>query len=232
MLKKLFSIFKSNTLMDKAYKRSYKMLAITKDMFDKARISLRENDDSQIEKAVYDSDTEINKFERKVRRNIFNHLTVAGSEELYSGLVLVSIIIDVERIGDYTKNMVDLADQHPSKLNGGELEADLKKVEYAVIDAFERVPKQFENSDVEDANKLLKEYRWINKVCDKKVNDLVIESDKNLSSGDAVTLALYFRYLKRINSHLRNIATSVVNPFDRIGFLPKKAKQVDNTEPA
>jgi len=24
--------------------------------------------------------------------------------------------------------------------------------------------------------------------------------------------------LKRINSHLRNVATSVVNPFDQIGF--------------
>jgi hypothetical protein len=39
-----------------------------------------------------------------------------------------------------------------------------------------------------------------------------------------VSLAMYFRWLKRINSHLRNITTSVVNPFDRIGFEPKKRK--------
>ncbi len=48
---------------------------------------------------------------------------------------------------------------------------------------------------------------------------------KNLSVGSAVTLALYFRSLKRINGHLRNITTSVVNPFHRIGFKPKKKKK-------
>ena len=230
MLKKLFTIFKSGNLMDKAYKRSYKMLAITKDMFTEAKISLRKKDDNQIEKTVYDRDSEINKFERKVRRNIFNHLAVAGSEELYSGLVLVSIIIDIERIGDYTKNMIDLAKQHPSKLHGGLFKKDLLKVEKAVMDTFERVPIQFENSDAQDADNLLKDYRWVNKICDQRVKDCVKEVDKKITSGDAVTLALYFRYLKRINSHLRNIATSIVNPFDKIGFAPKKRNQTEKNK--
>jgi hypothetical protein len=51
---------------------------------------------------------------------------------------------------------------------------------------------------------------------------LVKEEDKSIRPGDAVSLGLYFRWLKRINSHLRNIVTSVVNPFDKIGFKPKK----------
>jgi hypothetical protein len=51
---------------------------------------------------------------------------------------------------------------------------------------------------------------------------LVKEDDKSIGPGDAVSLGLYFRWLKRINSHLRNIVTSVVNPFDKIGFKPKK----------
>jgi hypothetical protein len=33
-----------------------------------------------------------------------------------------------------------------------------------------------------------------------------------------VTTVLYLRYLKRVSAHLKNIASSVVNPFDRIGF--------------
>ena len=33
--------------------------------------------------------------------------------------------------------------------------------------------------------------------------------------------ALYIRFLKRISAHLMNIASSVVNPFDRIGFREK-----------
>jgi len=52
--------------------------------------------------------------------------------------------------------------------------------------------------------------------------DLIREDDKAIRPGDAVALGIYFRWLKRINSHLRNITTGVVNPFDRIGFEPKE----------
>jgi hypothetical protein len=33
-----------------------------------------------------------------------------------------------------------------------------------------------------------------------------------------VTTALYIRYLKRTSAHLMDIASSLANPFDRIGF--------------
>ena len=45
---------------------------------------------------------------------------------------------------------------------------------------------------------------------------------KSLTTTAAATLALYIRWLKRINAHLRNITTSIVNPFDLIGFKPDK----------
>jgi hypothetical protein len=34
-------------------------------------------------------------------------------------------------------------------------------------------------------------------------------------------VALYLRYLKRVSAHLKNVATSVVNPYHRIGFREK-----------
>jgi hypothetical protein len=42
-----------------------------------------------------------------------------------------------------------------------------------------------------------------------------------MTVNQSTALALYFRQLKRINSHLGDVATAVVNPFDRIGFKPK-----------
>lgn len=218
MLKQLFTIFKKGTLLDKAFKQSYEMLSITHDMFSEAKKSLREKCVNQICVDVYDKDIEVNKYISEVRTNILKHLTVAGSEEVYSGLVLVSIIIDIERIGDYTKNMIDLANNHPAKLEGGVFEEDLQRIEIAVENTFSRVPKQFEKSDTKDAEKLIEEYHWVNKVCDQRAIDYIKEVDKTVSSGEAVSLALYYRFLKRTNSHLRNIATSVINPFDQIGF--------------
>ena len=44
-------------------------------------------------------------------------------------------------------------------------------------------------------------------------------------AGHAVTVALYLRYLKRVSAHLKNVATSVVNPYHRIGFREKKSKK-------
>lgn len=222
MFKKLLSVFKKYTLMDRAYKRSYLMLDITREMFLKAKESLRYKEDSEIDFNIYDRDAEINRFEREVRRDVFNHLVVSGAEGLPSGLVLVSIIIDIERIGDYTKNIVELALNHPGKLQGGNYEEDLKKVEAAVEDNLMKTRNCFESCDSASALKLFEEYKWVNPVCDKCLMSLIKEEDKNIQPGDAVALGIYFRWLKRINSHLRNIITSIVNPFDRIGFMPKK----------
>ncbi len=218
MLKELFAIFKKDTLLDRAYKRSYHMVDITWDMFVKAKKSLREMDINELDINIHDQDIEVNKYLREVRRNVLSHLTVAGTDDLYSGLILVSIIIDVERVGDYTKNIVDMAMNHPAKLHGGMFEEDLKRVEAAVEDTFRRVRKTIETADAQDAETLLDDYQWVNRLCDQHVIDYIKGSDKNISSSDAVSLALYYRYLKRINSHLRNVATSVVNPFDQIGF--------------
>ena len=218
MLKELFAIFKKDTLLDRAYRRSYEMVDITWEMFLKSKNSLRETELSKLDVNIYDRDVEVNKYQREVRRNVLSHLAVTGASDIYSGLLLVSIIIDIERVGDYTKNIVELAMNHPAKLHGGMFEEDLKRIEAAVEDMFRRVRKSFETTNVQDAEKLLRDYYWVNRLCDQHVIDYIKGVDKSISSDDAVSLALYFRYLKRINSHLRNIATSVVNPFDQIGF--------------
>lgn len=224
MFKQLFAIFKKDSLMNRSYQRSFEMLDITNNMFLKAKQSLRHTEDNLKDIDIYNKDIEINKYEREVRRNVLNHLILSEGQELPSGLVLVSIIIDIERIGDYTKNIVELAMNHPEKLEGREFEEDLQKVETAVSNLFIQTKKCFESSDKELGLHLIKEYKWVNRLCDEIVIKLVKIREKKLLPGEAVSLVLYFRWLKRINSHLRNIVTSVVNPFDRIGFKPKKKR--------
>ena len=74
-------------------------------------------------------DKKINEFERDVRRKVMTHLAIGGKEDIGSGLVLVSVVIDIERIGDYTKNIYDLAVNHPKKLHGGSIEERLSEIE-------------------------------------------------------------------------------------------------------
>jgi phosphate transport system protein len=221
MFKKWLMIFKKDTLMNRAYQRSFEMLDITQAMFIKAKESLRQREDSEIDLGVKETDKQVNSYEREVRRMVLNHLAVIGPADLPSGLVLIVIIIDIERIGDYAKNMVELALDHPGKLHGGEFEETISRIEEGLEDNFIQTTKCFEKEDVNMALELLEKYAWVNDACDQIVTDVVREKDKSIHPGDAAALALYTRWLKRINSHLRNITTSVVNPFDRIGFQPK-----------
>ena len=72
------------------------------------------------------------------------------------------------------------------------------------------------------ARQILISEKEIGKLSDHIVDEMILDNDKSLSKSDAVSLAMYARYLKRINAHLSNIASSMVNPFPRIGFREKK----------
>ncbi len=223
-MKELFAIFKKDNLIDLAFQRTYEMMDITQNMFLEVKRSLREEDTNKLTKDIYDQDIAVNKFEREVRRNVLSHLAVSGTQDLYSGLTLVSIIIDIERVGDYTKNIIEIAQNHPAKLEGGIYDDDLVRVENAVEDVFSRIRNAFEKADEKEARKICEDYEWVTKLCDQHAIDYLNDRDKTISSSDAVALSLYFRYLKRIYSHLRNVASSVINPFDKIGFYKKEKK--------
>jgi len=214
-------LFKKDTLMNRAYQRSFEMLDITHAMYEEAKKSLRQREDSEVDLGIKETDKKVNSYEREVRRIVINHLVVSGTVDLPSGLALISIIIDIERIGDYAKNMVELALDHPGKLHGGEFEETIFRIEEGLGDNFIQTEKCFEEADANMALELLEKYAWVNDACDEIVSEVVKEKDKSIEPGDAAALVLYTRWLKRINSHLRNITTSVVNPFDRIGFQPK-----------
>ncbi len=224
MIKEILSVFKSDSLIDRAFKRSYEMLEITNEMFKEAKRVLRETDGSDLDYDINDRDSTVNKFQREVRKDVFNHLAMSGTEDLASGMILISIVIDLERIGDFTKNIVEIAQNHPQRLSGGNFEEELVQLERAVEDSFGRTTYCFKNSDEKAAFNLLKEYRWVSRKFDAKIESL-IRGEDDLTPGNAVALAIYLRALKRIHSHLRNVTSSVVNPFHRIGFRPKKRKE-------
>jgi phosphate uptake regulator len=130
----------------------------------------------------------------------------------------VSIVIDIERIGDLTKNIVDLALNHPGRLNCGSLEEDIRKIETTVKTMFTLLIEALPEGDEDKAKEVMSEHWWIARRSDEILNILIKRSAPDLVCNEAVSTALYVRFLKRISAHLMNIASSIVNPFDRIGF--------------
>ncbi len=219
MLKELFGVFKEGDLYSQAVDDCHEMLDITQQMFRASVESLRRRGTAEIDLDIYATDQVINKFERDVRRKVMTHLAISGKAELTSGLVLVSIVIDIERIGDYAKNIYDLAVHHPARLNAEGYEEQVTEIEKAVDEMLDEAIESFKESDPDLARKLMTDYKQqISKRCDELTFHMVQGKCEDLDAADQVTVALYLRFLKRIAAHSRNMATSVVNPFDRIGY--------------
>jgi phosphate uptake regulator len=216
--KELYELWRRDNSLTQALNESYVMLEDTRDMFKAAGNSLRYSLNGEIEINIYEKDQKINAYQQKVRRKVLKHLAITGGANIIPGLVLTSIVIDIERIGDYAKNITELAVAHPAKLVCGSYEEVVKKIENAVIDMFDKIVPILKESDQDGAKELLQTNWWIRGKSDGILESVIQGKDTSLSCGDAAATALYARYLKRTGAHLLNITSSVINPFEKIGF--------------
>ncbi|MFQ6605684.1 MAG: PhoU domain-containing protein [Fidelibacterota bacterium] len=226
MWKEFIQAWRSDNLLNQAWERSYDMLAISRDMFVESTRVLRTTDGADVSLNIRKQDKKINRYEREVRRKVMTHCSIGGSG-IIGGMVLTSIVIDIERIGDYTKNILELAIRHPKRLVVDDFESELTEVEKYITIQFENIIDILKTSDEAQARKMIKTYRKeIKETCDAIVNQFIGGEVSGIPVDTATAMALYARYLKRISSHLTNILTSVINPFERIGFKEKKQNQL------
>ncbi len=222
MWQELKNLWSSDNLMADAWTQSYDMIEMDREMFRDAVDALWQKETESFQKAIVKKDKLINKMERVVRREVLTHLAVQGPTNLAAGLVLSTIIVDIERIGDYVKNIVDIASIHGKPFKAGGFTEDLHKIEAAIADMFDRLVPALLEADDEEALRLWQEYKWINKDCDEAIHKMISgDFEEDLSNKKVPSVMLYYRYLKRINAHLRNIMSSVFNPYDRIGYKHK-----------
>jgi phosphate transport system protein len=221
VLNEIIRLLKRDNLMVQALNECYEMVDLCREMVKASVESLRERDDVSIDLDIYKADKQLNRFERDVRRKVMTHLAVRNTADINAGLVLVSIVIDLERIGDYSKNIYELAVNHPQRLHGGALEEQLAKTVTMAGDNFGRSVEAFKSNDVEEALQLMQDYKEdISNAC-REMEIALVTGAVDLPAKEAVTVALFVRFLKRISSHSRNLVSSIANPFPRIGYKSK-----------
>ena len=76
------------------------------------------------------------------------------------------------------------------------------------------------NDQSEDkANILLETYEKDIALASDKIVNGCISGDLNFKTNQITTVvSLYSRYLKRIGAHLKNITTTITNPYEYIGY--------------
>jgi phosphate transport system protein len=229
MWRSLIRLWRSDNLLQQAWSESYQMLEIDRQMFLEAVRVLRESEDLELSREIREKDKLVNRYEREVRRKVMTHSTISGTTDLPGAMVLISLVIDIERIGDYCKSIVDLAAAHPQRLNVPACEDRLRDIESDIKRNFDQTIEAVRRRDEELARRLMDAFRHeIRRNCEQIVAEAVSGRLAGIASADAAALALYARYLKSISVHLYNLLTGVTNPFHRIGFKEKR-KDRDTT---
>ncbi|MCG8583784.1 MAG: hypothetical protein MI757_03635 [Pirellulales bacterium] len=176
-----------------------------------------------IRQDVFKTDKRINYAQQQIRREIVVHATVHGAAEFPACLILMSVTKDAERVGDYSKNIFDLAELSPQK-PAGEYKEDLTDLKDRISALMADCREAFDKEDAESARRLIVESQQIEDQCDTQISTLV-QAGAAIEMG--TTYALAYRYFKRVSSHAFNVATTIVQPLDKIDF-----SEGDDTEAA
>ena len=220
VFKDLVTIWNSEDTLSQAWTSSNEMLHLSHEMFTDSVNALRSGEKNKVIKSIKLRDEEINQYHREIRKKVVTYYSVSKDvTNINSGLVLINMVVDIERVGDYTKNILDLAKYYPKKLKSEKVSEDLRIIEQAVIERFQNTVKAVEEMDEIAAKELIKSYRSdLGKLSDNLVASSISGDLKIGEEHMASSMVLYARYLKRIGAHLKNITSVVINPFESIGY--------------
>jgi len=221
MLRELISIFKGDNPLGRMGDNFAKMLNLTQAQTVRAgKIFFGKPPSPEERTAIYKSDVKVNKLERKIRKQVIAHLSVAGnSADVPYSLLLMSLVKDVERIGDYTKNLAEVLDVSGTVLPDDETTAELREIRNGVESTIEAIAEVFANSDQEGAVELIRQGRDTSHRCDALLNRIA-KSDHDAATTVALTLGT--RFYKRIGAHLLNILSGVVMPLHKLDYYDEK----------
>ncbi|HJO03501.1 MAG TPA: hypothetical protein QGG47_05980 [Acidobacteriota bacterium] len=210
MFERLFGARAQSTLIDEAFETVSGMLSHGGKMYDIAIGMLLDDRSPEIDLDTLDD--RIDDGEREVRRTVLQHLAVDPRHDLVASLILVSIVQDAERIGDFARGLGDLVELKKAPLEG-EFADDLRQIAERIRPSFEACAAAFGDANATGAGEVIEHHVETKVVVLDYVSRLAAS---DLLADPAVVYSSAARMLGRVSAHLSNIASSVVQPYDRI----------------
>lgn len=168
----------------------------------------------------YERDVTVNKLERRVRKAVITHLSGSPNADVPYSLMLMSLVKDVERVGDYAKNLLEVPvishrDGAERRLPEDDVVGELRRIANDVENVAREAPQIYASSNMERAQELTLSGRSGAKRCDALIGDIAAA---NYPGHVAVDLTLATRFYKRIQGHLLNLLSSVLMPLHKIDY--------------
>lgn len=216
LLRMLSRIIKGRSLVDSMMEDFSRMMghvsrmfrAVTREVFEGKRAR-------RIGTVIYREDIFVNKGEREIRKLVAEHLAFEPKADVGSSLVLMSVVKDVERIGDYCKNIHEVGLMFRSFTPKHRYFKTFKGMSDEIEGMIVATEKTFRHSLEEEAKGILNQAHRIGGECDTLLAEF---AGSRMPANDAVCLSLLSRHFKRIASHLSNIASAVILPVHKIDF--------------
>jgi phosphate uptake regulator len=229
MFNNLISFWKGKNFLTEVLEEFQEMLEDTKYMFESVCKGLIEGKASpDLKDKIYEVDKKVNLLEKEIRKRVVEHLSIQASVEMPVSLVLMSVVKDAERVGDYCKNIFEIIDLLHKPLEKRLFEELFNSIDKSILEMFEKTQKAFIESDEKLAKEILHLERGIVRNCDEIVKKL---SKGALSTNEAVCLTLLARYFKRVAAHLANIGSSVILPVSELDFFDEKLRHEKELHP-
>ena len=164
---------------------------------------------------IRETDRQINATEVEIRRALVVHASVHGGIDTPEVLAFMNMIKDIERIGDYNKNIFDLAEEGVSFTESPEIDSILS-LRDEVSSRISLMGEILSVRDEERARIYIERGDELRKDFDKRVNELVHSTEAAVT---AVPKALLFRFLKRVSAHSSNVVSAVIMPVDQLDYF-------------
>jgi phosphate uptake regulator len=214
MFETLKALLTGTDLIKKAYEETFAMLDVVERLYGEATGLLL--DGRQPAEDIHKEDKAINKTEMAIRHDVLAHLSMSPQTEVAASLILSAVVGYVERVGDYTKNIVELAGYCGKPLRGNASVSGLVEISGMVGENIAKTRKAFAEEDKDLAGEVIADHKKVRAVCDEALDTAF--ASETMSKDDALASATYARYLKRISAGLKNVCTAVTAPYDHIGY--------------
>ncbi len=211
MLRWLTTLGPESRSLQEIHRHFLQMLQDGRHVFDAAANALLGGTDPNVVRDdLYRTDERINRMEQQIRRDIVVHGSIHGAATFPALLMMMSLVKDAERIGDFGKNIFSLAAQRPP-LGTEEQRAELIEYKNRISKMIVRAHGLFVKQSEEGAKVFLQEASELEELFESKINEGLAVVGENAAGR---TLAC--RYYKRVISHLGNIISSIVLPLDKL----------------
>ena len=164
---------------------------------------------------IRETDRQINATEVEIRRALVVHASVHGGIDTSEVLAFMNMIKDIERIGDYNKNIFDLAEEGVSFTESPELDSILS-LRDEVSSRISLMGEILSVRDEQRARTYIERGDELRRDFDQRVNELLHSTEAAVT---AVPKALLFRFLKRVSAHSSNVVSAVVMPVDQLDYF-------------